>query len=115
MQQALKNDHQNQNSIQNQGSRKILPGYEQRSAEREKQNIKNSAISSTSQDSIITPFLRHNDIDSLKEEYSRLWYEKLALETSVQRLISENTKKDEIIRQLKMQAIGSGGLRHTLQ
>lgn len=51
-------------------------------------------------DSMVNNFLRKIDEAALKEEYAVLWYEKLALESSVDRLKEQLRKKDELIHQI---------------
>ena len=54
-------------------------------------------------------------MNKLKEECSRLRYEKMAVETAMQKLIEENKQKDELIRNLKSQlGINNANLRHTV-
>lgn len=48
----------------------------------------------------INQFVRPIDVEHLREEYTALWYEKLALESSAERLLEEGRKKDDLIAQL---------------
>jgi hypothetical protein len=52
-------------------------------------------------DSFIRPFIKKEEKSNIKDEYLVLWYEKLALEEYVDRLMRENMKKDETIMRLR--------------
>jgi hypothetical protein len=41
------------------------------------------------------------EAERIKEEYCRVWYEKIALEAHVANLEHENHRKDEVINQLR--------------